>query len=179
MDKITLDRKAFKVLSSDTRVSILRLLEKRRMTLSELATKLDMRASSIKEHLTALESAGLIEKRDEGRKWKYYELTTKGKNVISPMEKSVFIVLALSALIIIFSSYNILGGFSAYSAQSLSVGSEKVMGSAESSTTDATQEWVTESPRSVPGVNGLHVVLLIVSVFIFELCLIYLLRKRR
>ena len=174
MDKITLDRKAFKVLSSDTRVSILRLLEKRRMTLSELATKLDMRASSIKEHLQALESAGLIEKRDEGRKWKYYELTTKGKNVISPMEKSVFIVLALSALIIIFSSYNVLGDFSTYSAQSLEAGGEKLLGSE-----DATQDWVTEAPRSVPGVNGLHVVLLIVSVFIFELCLIYLIRKRR
>lgn len=177
MDKITLDRAAFKVLSSDTRVSILRLLEKRRMTLSEMAKQLNMRASTITEHLDALKKAGLIEQKDEGRKWKYYELTRKGKDIISPVEKSVFIVLALSAVFIIFSSYNILGGFSTYSLQSLEAGeSEKVLGPAEELVTDTGNV-----PRAseISGVDGLSITLLIVSAFMFELCVIYLLRKRR
>ena len=83
-DKITLDRKAFKALASDTRINILKVLNERRMTLSEFAKAFGMSPSTVKEHLDALSSAEFIEQKDEGRKWKYYELTKKGRNFLSP-----------------------------------------------------------------------------------------------
>ena len=53
-EKITLDRSTFKVLSSDTRIRILKLLGKRRMTLSEVSACLEMSVSAVKEHLETL-----------------------------------------------------------------------------------------------------------------------------
>ncbi len=104
-EKITLDRETFKVLSSDTRIRILKYLNTRRMTLSELSKRLKMSVSTVKEHLDNLAAAGLIVQKDEGHKWKYYELTRKGKNIINPVEKKVFIILGLSVVAFLFSSY--------------------------------------------------------------------------
>ena len=108
-DKVTLDRKTFKVLASDTRVEILKQLDTRRMTLSELSKKLGMSVSTVKEHLDDLQQAQLITKKEEGHKWKYYELTGKGKKIINPYEKKVFIVLAISAIAAIFGGNRIIG----------------------------------------------------------------------
>jgi DNA-binding transcriptional ArsR family regulator len=105
-DKITLDRKAFKVLSSDTRVDILKYLGKRRMTLTELSKRLGMSASTVKEHLGNLSEAGLVEQKDDGHKWKYYELTRKGKGILSPMDNRVFLVLASSMAVMLGSLYS-------------------------------------------------------------------------
>ncbi len=111
-EKISLDRSTFRVLSSDTRIQILKLLGKRRMTLSEMSKFLRMSVSSVKEHLDSLSQAGLIVQMDEGRKWKYYELTGKGKEIISPVEKRVFIVLGVSVLAAVSGLYGLVGKLS-------------------------------------------------------------------
>ena len=77
-EKVVLDRKSFEALAVDTRVKILKSLKERRKTLSEIAKEQGMSVSGIKEHLETLEHVGLIEKKDDGHKWKYYELTKKG-----------------------------------------------------------------------------------------------------
>ncbi len=108
--EITLDRATFKVLAADTRVSILKALNSRRMTGAELAENVKLSPSTVKEHLDQLESVGLIEQVDEGRKWKYYTLTYKGRQVISkdrPTPSRVWIVLALAILALSYSTYNI------------------------------------------------------------------------
>lgn len=97
-DKITLDRQTFKALAADTRIAILKELGKRRKTQSELAKAFGMSISTIKEHLDNLESVGLVVQVDEGYKWKYYELTKKGKMIISPSETKIWISLALTIL---------------------------------------------------------------------------------
>lgn len=105
MDKIVLDNKSFKALSAQSRVGILKGLKERRMTLSELSNKLALRSSTVKEHCDLLLGAELVKKIDEGRKWKYYELTDKGKQIIEPnifMEAKVLVMLSLT--MIIFSS---------------------------------------------------------------------------
>ena len=79
--KIILDDKSFKALSADSRVSILKSLGERRRTLSELSQKLGLGNSTVKEHCDILSGAELIKQIDEGRKWKYYELTKKGKQI--------------------------------------------------------------------------------------------------
>jgi predicted transcriptional regulator len=102
-DKIVLDRKSFEALAVDSRVKILKSLKERRKTLSEIAKEQGMSVSGTKEHLETLEKVGLIEKKDDGHKWKYYELTKKGSDIVGPRELRVWILLSLSALALIAS----------------------------------------------------------------------------
>lgn len=102
-DRIVLDRKAFEALAAESRVKILKSLKARRKTLSELSKELDMSVSGTKEHLQNLEDAELIIKMDDGHKWKYYELTRKGKEVVGPKEIRVWILLSISTMALIFS----------------------------------------------------------------------------
>jgi len=105
-EKITLDRETFKTLASDTRISILKSLYKRRKMLTEISKQFHMSPSTIKEHLDNLSKAGLVVQMDEGHKWKYYELTRKGKNVLNPGETKIWIILSLSILAIIVTAYD-------------------------------------------------------------------------
>lgn len=91
--EVRLDKETFKALASETRVDVLKLLGKRRHMQSELASSLNLSVPTVKEHLSALEKAGLVERHDEGRKWKYYSLTSKGKGVLNPEEMKIWIVL--------------------------------------------------------------------------------------
>jgi len=113
-DEIRLDRETFKALAADTRVNILKSLTKRRMTGAELATEVSLSPSTIKEHLDQLEKVSLIEQIDEGRKWKYYALTHKGRQITTTERPSmrVWIVLGISILALSFTTLNIffLGG---------------------------------------------------------------------
>ena len=108
-DEIRLDRETFKALAADTRVSILKSLSKRRMTGAELASQVGLSPSTIKEHLDQLEKVRLIEQVDEGRKWKYYSLTFKGRQITTTERPSmrVWIVLGLSVLALAFTTMNI------------------------------------------------------------------------
>ena len=91
--KIVLDQDTFKALATGTRVKILKTLDKRRHTQSELSAVLKMSVPTIKEHLSALEKAGLVKRHEEGRKWIYYSLTEKSKCVLDPERKRLWIVL--------------------------------------------------------------------------------------
>jgi DNA-binding transcriptional ArsR family regulator len=100
--RIILDDKSFKALSADSRVNILKKLRERRMTLSELSQRLMLKNSTVKEHCSILLNADLISKIDEGRKWKYYQLTGKGKQVVEPSlfeEAKVFVMLSFTAVL--------------------------------------------------------------------------------
>jgi len=91
MDKIKIDRKTLFTLASDTRLEILKKLDERRRTLSELSKELSLSKTTVREHLDKLLEVGLIKKVDENRKWIYYELTKKGKNILHPNEKTKFL----------------------------------------------------------------------------------------
>jgi len=99
--KITLDSSAFKALASQTRVKILKVLHKRNHTQSELSAVLKMSIPTIKDHLKAMEQAGLVKRKEEGRKWIYYSLTEKAKCVLDPERKRLWIVLSFFVLSII------------------------------------------------------------------------------
>ncbi|OYT32900.1 hypothetical protein DRJ22_00565 [Candidatus Woesearchaeota archaeon] len=96
--EIKLDKKSLKALSNDTRAEIFKLLGKRRHTQSEIAEKLGLSVPTIKEHLQELAKAGLIERHEEGRKWKYYALTKKGKGVLNPEETKILLLLATTII---------------------------------------------------------------------------------
>ena len=104
-EKVVLDRQSFEALAVDTRVRILKSLRQRRKTLSELAKEQKMSVSGIKEHLETLEKVGLVEKIDDGHKWKYYELTRKGSDIVAPKELRVWILLSISTLALVASMF--------------------------------------------------------------------------
>lgn len=91
-----LDAESFKALSSETRVQLLKHLDEDRLTLTNLAKKMDLAKATVSSHLESLENAGLIRRIDEGRKWIYYSLTGKGRAVLHPESEKVGIILALS-----------------------------------------------------------------------------------
>lgn len=93
MAKVTLDMETFKALASETRLSVLRALDTRRKTLSELSRELDLNKATVHEHLQLLSATGLVEKKDEGRKWIYYELSWRGQRLLHPQETTTFSIL--------------------------------------------------------------------------------------
>ena len=110
MPKINLDTKSFKALSAKSRVSILEKLTQRRMTLSELSKRLSLKNPTVKEHCNLLLEADLVTKIDEGRKWKYYELTNKGRQIVEPnMFNEIKSLVMLSFAAIIFTSFILFG----------------------------------------------------------------------
>ncbi|MFH0862589.1 MAG: winged helix-turn-helix domain-containing protein [Candidatus Altiarchaeota archaeon] len=112
-DKITLDRETFKALAADTRVDMLKRLGEHKLTLTDLAQQMGMSPSTIKEHLEKLVEVGLIEQEDKGMKWKYYRLTDKGKNIVSPYETKVWILLGTSLLVLMGSALSLAGRLAA------------------------------------------------------------------
>ncbi|MBI5229376.1 winged helix-turn-helix transcriptional regulator [Candidatus Micrarchaeota archaeon] len=106
-ERITLDKNAFKALASETRVEVLKRLDYRRMTQSELAHLMGLSVQAISEHLEKLEDAGLVVRKDEGRKWVYYELTDKGYALLHPERKNFWVLLGISLLMITFGAWRI------------------------------------------------------------------------
>jgi DNA-binding transcriptional ArsR family regulator len=82
--RYNLNEELLRILSSHTRVEILRNLRKRQMTLTELANILEFCKSTVHEHLMRLLNAGLVY-RITGRKWIYYRLSRKGNYVVGMM----------------------------------------------------------------------------------------------
>ena len=110
-----MDRDTIKLLASDTRSNIIKTLVKRRKTLSEISKELGLAPATVTEQLKALEKGGMVRKMDEGRKWKYYELTKKSVEVTTPATP-VFLVIATVAVILfagVFFSASMFGSASA------------------------------------------------------------------
>jgi DNA-binding transcriptional ArsR family regulator len=127
-EKITIEKDVFKALASETRIKMLKILDTRRHTQSEIAVSLSLSVPTVKEHLDAMEKAGLVKPIEEGYKWKYYELTEKSKCILDPERKKVWILLgfwivaAAGTFAVFFSKFFMFGraqttSFKALSAQ--------------------------------------------------------------
>jgi DNA-binding transcriptional ArsR family regulator len=97
--KITLDQESFRALASDVRVEVLKRLDIRRETVTDLSNLLSLSKPTLLEHLEKLQSAGLVKRIDEGRKWIYYELSDKGRKILHPERVAITLALA-SALVL-------------------------------------------------------------------------------
>lgn len=96
MDKITLDRDAFKALASDTRLDILKSLDQRQKTVTELSRELDLNKATVFEHLEKLAQVELVQKLEDERKWVYYALTWKGRRILHPETITIALLLSTS-----------------------------------------------------------------------------------
>src|SRR2546425_2633799 len=121
--KITLDQESFKALASDVRVGILKRLDVRRETVTDLSNLMTLSKPTLLEHLEKLQSAGLVKRVDEGRKWIYYELSDKGRKILHPERVAITLVLglavalaAIGAFLVISASSGGLGAAPMYNA---------------------------------------------------------------
>ncbi len=96
---ITLDQESFKALASVVRVEILKKLDERRATVTDLSSLMELSKPTLLEHLDKLQTAGLVKRIDEGRKWIYYELTGKGRRILHPEKVTIIVSLALSVFL--------------------------------------------------------------------------------
>src|SRR5256885_2653392 len=94
--RVTLDQASFRALASEVRVEVLKKLDERRMTVTDLANALDLSKPTLLEHLEKLQTAELVKRIDEGRKWIYYELTGRGKKILHPERVTIVVSLCLS-----------------------------------------------------------------------------------
>ena len=97
-EKITIDMGTLKAIVVESRLNILKLLSEKSYTLTDIANLLEIKPSTVKEHLDILVKAGLITKEETKRKWKYYSLTFKGKMIAKPMEVRIMFMFAVTSI---------------------------------------------------------------------------------
>lgn len=99
MEEDVLELEEIKNLSSGVRLEILKTLDGRRATVSELSRSLNLSKSTVLYHLLRLCEIGFVSRvEDRKRKWVYYELSKKGKNLIQKRKITVTVLLSSSVL---------------------------------------------------------------------------------
>ena len=97
---VILDYDSFKALSSHVRIDILKYLDSRQMTVTDLAKVLKISKSTAHKHLERLVEVGLIERQDDHRKWVYYKITRKGIKILHPENVTVSFILSWGILLV-------------------------------------------------------------------------------
>ncbi len=73
---------------------------------------MNLKAPTVKQHLDILSGADLVEQVESGRKWKYYSLTRKGKQIFVKQESTnILIVVAVSSIALLAVCYSFVGVF--------------------------------------------------------------------
>jgi DNA-binding transcriptional ArsR family regulator len=179
-ERITLDKGTFKALASDTRIGILKSLGIRRKTLSELAREHRMSVSTIKEHLDNLSGVGLVEQKNEGHKWKYYELTRRGRGVLNPEEKKIWVLLSISALALLGTGIDMATGlFSRALLSGVTFGTDSIMRGAEPVLGTPAAAETAGQIAATPAIPWIHIAFLLVFAALSGLFVFKLLRNRK
>ena len=105
-EEFKISKKLLKTLTADTRTQILKALEQRPMTASELSRKLGKHVTTITEHLQKLKESDLVERVERpGRKWVYYRLTRTAKDILHPKSYRFVFVFIISFITVVSSLF--------------------------------------------------------------------------
>lgn len=100
---VEIDKQTIKALSADARIRILKILSGNRRIAADISKEIGLAPSTVNEHLKMMEDAGLIRKNDTGHKWIYYNITEKGKSMVTPkMPISIILTLSLGIGLALF-----------------------------------------------------------------------------
>ena len=160
-EKILLDNEIFKALASQTRLEILKELDERKKTVTELSRIMDLNKATIYEHLNILNMVGLVAKIDSSNKWVYYKLTWRGTDLLHPEKKRIAIVLCLSVSFLITGILSSL----AYMAQA-------AHSYANSEFLQSPTDTYLVSSSILPGIDNQYLIIIIVMFSLF--CLLFL-----
>ena len=100
-EKILLDSEVFKALASQTRLEILKELDERKKTVTELSRIMELNKATIYEHLNILNTVGLVTKVESSNKWVYYRLSWKATDLLHPEKKRIAIVLSAAIMFLV------------------------------------------------------------------------------
>ncbi len=107
-EELRVSKKLLKTLTVETRTDILKTLNERPMTASELSRKLRKHVTTVSEHLDLLKESNLVERVERpGRKWIYYKLTKPGESVVHPQSYRFVFVFVTTFLVFIGGLYMI------------------------------------------------------------------------
>ena len=98
-EKVNLGKDDFDAFASEMRIELLKRLDSRRKTVTELSKELSLTKSTVHKHLEKLTNAGLVEKKENERKRVYYELTKKSKAILHPHEQTKIVILLSSSVL--------------------------------------------------------------------------------
>ncbi len=104
---VELDSRAFKALSSKTRVALLKKMGAKPRSLSSLAGEAGLSVQATDEHLRKLAGAGLVEKTKTA-KWAYYHLTDSGRSLVQPNRQPIYLLMGASILLLLASALTIM-----------------------------------------------------------------------
>jgi len=96
-EEFRVSKNLLKTLTVETRTNILKALERRPMTASELSRFLGKHVTTVTEHLDLLKDSELVERIERpGRKWVYYKLTKPGEQILQPKSYRWVFVLTIT-----------------------------------------------------------------------------------
>jgi DNA-binding transcriptional ArsR family regulator len=105
-EELKVSKNLLKTLTVDTRTDILKALEKRPMTASELSRKLGKHVTTVSEHLDLLKNSDLVQRIERpGRKWIYYRLTEPAQKILHPTSYRWSFVLIVAFLSLVSGWY--------------------------------------------------------------------------
>jgi DNA-binding transcriptional ArsR family regulator len=103
MTKLSLDIESFKALASEKRLDILRILDGKKMNLSDICHNTKMNKMTLHDHLNKLTQVGLIKRIErEGHKWVYYKLSWKGESLLHPENTNIVLLFSIAFSILFF-----------------------------------------------------------------------------
>ncbi len=82
--RVVLTPRVFAALASPERIRVLRALEDRNMTGTEVAARLALSKSTAFKELSRLEEVQLVARVEGNRKWVYYRLTEMARRILHP-----------------------------------------------------------------------------------------------
>lgn len=107
-NEVEIGAETFEALSSSARRDILKRLNARPKTVTELADELDLAKSTTHKHLNKMVEAGLIFKKENSNEFVYYALTDKGRGILRSEKVKIMILLTSTAAAVfggIFATY--------------------------------------------------------------------------
>lgn len=96
-NEVEIGAETFEALSSSVRRDILKRLNTRPKTVTELADELGLAKSTTHKHLNKMVEAGLIFKKENSNEFVYYALTDKGRGILHSEKVKIMILLTSTA----------------------------------------------------------------------------------
>lgn len=156
-----LDRDTIKALGADTRQDIIKLLQKRPYTASELSKKMDKHVTTITEHLNTLEKTGLIKRKESGNKWVYYALSDKGERLFKPKFYTWVVVLAVSVIFLFAGVFSMFSGYYGAGTQALA---EKASDAARASSATEEMFGIAATEQTYDYTAAIGIILIIIAI---------------
>ena len=95
---VEVESQVVRALLSPSKIKILSALSSRKKMPAELQKEIGLSAPTIVEHLQKMETVHIVERIETGRKFVYYELTARGKNLLRFRASIKFLVLLFIAI---------------------------------------------------------------------------------